>query len=235
MKDPSKLSDKTLSELKQIVADFPYFQIARMLYLKNLAVLDDIRMEVELKKMAAHVPDRMKLFMLLENERYAPVKAKKKDDKFNLIENFLSSTGNDTGTDKLEYESAPSTDYASRLLADEKTPDSPQDKRMSYQELIDSLTGNEIENEKTHTEKVAGTDDNDTKNVNDDFSEPEKTTPSDGSYFTETLAQIYIRQKRYGKALEIIKKLSLKYPEKNIYFADQIRFLEKLIIHTKNK
>jgi hypothetical protein len=25
----------------------------------------------------------------------------------------------------------------------------------------------------------------------------------------------------------------LKYPEKNVYFADQIRFLEKLIINTK--
>jgi len=27
----------------------------------------------------------------------------------------------------------------------------------------------------------------------------------------------------------------LKYPEKNAYFADQIRFLEKLIINTKSK
>ena len=27
------------------------------------------------------------------------------------------------------------------------------------------------------------------------------------------------------KALEIIKKLSLNYPKKNAYFADQIRFL----------
>ena len=32
---------------------------------------------------------------------------------------------------------------------------------------------------------------------------------------------------------EIIKNLNLKYPEKNVYFADQIRFLEKLIINTK--
>ena len=51
--------------------------------------------------------------------------------------------------------------------------------------------------------------------------------------FTETLARIYIKQRRYPKALEIIKKLSLKYPKKNVYFADQIRFLEKLIINTK--
>ena len=56
---------------------------------------------------------------------------------------------------------------------------------------------------------------------------PQQT--SEDSYFTETLAKIYIKQQRYDKALEIIKKLSLKFPKKNTYFADQIRFLEKLI------
>ena len=55
-------------------------------------------------------------------------------------------------------------------------------------------------------------------------------------YFTETLARIYIKQGRYSKALEIIKRLNLIYPKKNAYFADQIRFLEKLIINNnKNK
>jgi hypothetical protein len=51
--------------------------------------------------------------------------------------------------------------------------------------------------------------------------------------FTDTLARIYLKQKRYDRALEIFKGLSLKYPEKNVYFADQIRFLEKLITHIK--
>ena len=62
-------------------------------------------------------------------------------------------------------------------------------------------------------------------------------TPSeeDDSCFTETLAKIYVKQQRYSKALEIIKKLSLKYPKKNAYFADQIRFLEKLIINANSK
>ena len=57
----------------------------------------------------------------------------------------------------------------------------------------------------------------------------------DDSCFTETLAKIYVKQHRYDKALEIIKKLSLNYPKKNAYFADQIRFLEKLIINAKSK
>ena len=57
----------------------------------------------------------------------------------------------------------------------------------------------------------------------------------DESYFTETLAKIYIKQQRYLKAIEIIQRLNLKYPKKNAYFADQIRFLEKLIINNKSK
>lgn len=73
----------------------------------------------------------------------------------------------------------------------------------------------------------------------EDEEEKRKTTPVtdelDDSCFTETLAKIYIKQQRYDKALEIIKKLSLNYPKKNAYFADQIRFLEKLIINAKSK
>ena len=57
----------------------------------------------------------------------------------------------------------------------------------------------------------------------------------DESYFTETLAKIYMNQHRYEKALEIIKKLSLKYPKKSAYFADQIRDLEQMIINAKSK
>jgi predicted Zn-dependent protease len=58
---------------------------------------------------------------------------------------------------------------------------------------------------------------------------------SDNEIFTETLAQIYIKQGKFEQAIEIIKRLSLKYPKKNRYFADQIRFMEKIIINNKNK
>ena len=80
----------------------------------------------------------------------------------------------------------------------------------------------------------------DTEEAEDDEDDDdrEETTVADeltDNCFTETLAKIYIKQHRYEKALEIIKKLSLNYPKKNAYFADQIRFLEKLIINAKSK
>ena len=62
-------------------------------------------------------------------------------------------------------------------------------------------------------------------------SQPQNVT--NDPYFTETLAQIYIKQGKYNKAIEIIRRLSLNVPEKNRYFADQIRFLEKLILNER--
>ncbi|MGY3052720.1 hypothetical protein ACVWYG_000916 [Pedobacter sp. UYEF25] len=44
---------------------------------------------------------------------------------------------------------------------------------------------------------------------------------------TETLAKIYIEQMLYSKAIDTYKKLSLKYPEKSLYFADLIKSIEK--------
>ncbi|MCQ2082957.1 MAG: hypothetical protein MJY58_00455 [Bacteroidaceae bacterium] len=53
--------------------------------------------------------------------------------------------------------------------------------------------------------------------------------------YSETLARIFLKQHRYDRALEIIKSLYLNFPNKSVYFADQIRYLEKLIrINQKN-
>ena len=45
---------------------------------------------------------------------------------------------------------------------------------------------------------------------------------------TETLAQIYIEQRKYDKAIKAYKILILKYPEKNSLFANRIKGIENL-------
>ena len=45
---------------------------------------------------------------------------------------------------------------------------------------------------------------------------------------TETLARVYLEQRKYKKAIQAYKILSLKYPEKSGFFADQIRAIKNL-------
>ena len=45
---------------------------------------------------------------------------------------------------------------------------------------------------------------------------------------TETLAKIYINQKKYNKAIKAYNILGLKYPKKSSFFADQIERIKNL-------
>ena len=150
-----------------------------------------------------------------------------------IIDKFLKdSTTTDESTPgrrKLTVADA-TTDYAVFLLdledaspeKDANAPDNRQAQRNS--ELIDEF----IENKPGRIVL---------QDTPEYMPEPEeqKEETAEEDYFTETLAKIYIKQGRYEKAIEIIRKLHLLYPKKNRYFADQIRFLQKLIINNKNK
>ncbi len=56
-----------------------------------------------------------------------------------------------------------------------------------------------------------------------------KSLAESDELITETLAKIYVQQKKYDKALDAFKKLSLKYPEKSVYFAARIKEIEKYL------
>ncbi len=64
--------------------------------------------------------------------------------------------------------------------------------------------------------------------VENNLNPEEKSAVESDDLITETLAVIYLRQKKYEKAQKAYEKLSLKYPEKSIYFASQIKEIEKL-------
>ena len=51
---------------------------------------------------------------------------------------------------------------------------------------------------------------------------------ADKSLMTETLAKVYLEQKKFSKAIKAYEILSLKYPEKSGFFADQIKGIKKL-------
>ena len=134
--------------------------------------------------------------------------------------------------DKLAVKPAKGT----KALAPEQKEEPNENRTLSLinsflAEVPDDQTVNDELNLSPLTQEYVLTDDN----IGNEETVESEAEELDDSYFTETLAKIYIKQRRYGKALEIIRKLNLKYPKKSIYFADQIRFLEKLVINEKTK
>ena len=156
------------------------------------------------------------------------------DRTLSLIDTFLASLPEEPSAMELPMDVA--TDYTPFLLheGESVSDDVPQ---MKGQDLIDNFIEKSAEEPLLPQLGVKEVAPAPVKNEVSEENEPEdkEEDMKDESYFTETLAKIYVKQQRYSKALEIIKKLNLKYPKKNAYFADQIRFLEKLIINTKSK
>ena len=243
---PEQMDKETLYELRSLLALYPYYQTARLLMLQNLYLLHDPTFDEELRRAAIYISDRKVIFQMIEAAHYKLNTNKKKTttespaDKegnrtITLINNFLDSLPVDKDADKQpKRKPTPAdaaVDYVSYLLEvenEERKEENPADNnQMRGQDLIDNFINNEngkIDLKET-PEFFPQIEENDI------FAEKE----GEESYFTETLARIYIKQGRYSKALEIIKRLNLNYPKKNAYFADQIRFLEKLIINNKYK
>ena len=224
--NPKDLNRDTLYELRLLVGRFPYFDAARLLMLKNLYILHDIEFGKELRKAALYLKNRRVLFELMEGYGApVPEDAMEEDPAIDrtmtLIDAFLDTLPKDKFS--LEAEGAAAVDYVSAYLKEpEESNDVP---KLRGQELIDDFLS--AGNEKI-TLQLRNENEVETNAIQEDEA-PEN------SFFTETLAAIYIKQGKYDKALEIIRRLCLEYPNKNRYFADQIRFLEKLVKHTKRK
>jgi hypothetical protein len=221
---PELLNRDTLYQLRTALTRYPYCQTIRLAYLKNLHVLHDEYFGAELRKAALYVGDRSALFYLIEGDNYAlwaGTSAAGADQTIKLIDAFLSQSqplGETPITlDTIEY----AADYTAYLPNEEASADEP---KLRGHELIDSF----IEKAKDQPLRIKPIEEA------SPFEEAPPGAAVEESCFTETLAKIYIKQKKYARALEIIKKLSVKNPEKNAYFADQIRFLEKLITNTKS-
>ena len=241
---PERMDRDSLYELRSMLALYPYFQTARLLMLQNLYLLHDPTFDEELRRAAVYITDRKALFNLVEAAHYrlqntqntqnTPSNQNTQNDSsrtMSLIDTFLDSIPEENTTDEEKKKRRPTpadatVDYVAYLLENEITggllSEGPQ---MHGQDLIDHFL--EEEKGRILLHEVQDEEPTDTPVV-----EVEEE-PAEEEYFTETLARIYIKQGRYQKALDIIQRLSSSYPEKNAYFADQIRFLEKLIINSK--
>lgn len=152
------------------------------------------------------------------------------------IDNFLDRFGSPVATPVDSagvVPVAPAVDYAATILAE--VPDGPE--VPSPDGIADSVEtpGTADATDMAIAQFLGGTTPPKERNeaepkrrsVHDERTRRDPETPA----LTESLAKIMVKNGNYRKALEIITQLNLKNPEKSIYFADQIRFLRKLILN----
>ena len=248
LKEEKEFDNDALFQLKQLVERFPYFQTAKLMLLKNMKDEQHPDFFSVLKDASVVCSDREKLFYYLNDKRFARF-FPKQDSEINtindrtesLLASFLDSIEksdteydiNSEAEERLESDSIISTDYLAYLehINPREKPEehANESKPMQHQQLVDSFL------EKTSEGGVLFSNNRGEEKSSRDSTQDVDSLLDDDTFLTETLAQVYIKQKKYEQALTIIKRLSLNFPKKSIYFADQIRFLEYLILNDKNK
>ena len=154
-----------------------------------------------------------------EKKTHEPI-PKKKTKTTSKKENTTPNRKKNTTKDRplrIEKKKAKHT-FLDWLDQDEKPSITLSKSKGAQWEVIDSFIEN---NPKISSSKEISP----AKNIN----LAKKQTFDKEELMTETLAKILVQQKKYNKAVKAYKILSLKYPEKNTFFASQINEIKRLI------
>jgi hypothetical protein len=222
-KNKTEIQHLKAAELKSIVEEFPYFQAARTLYLKELKSQDSFKYNHELKTTAAYTSDRSVLFNYIVsfNVKHQELTEKNtattSDGVLNKVEDNLeigkplpfSSTENHSFNQWLQLS-------PKKVII--RSREKPTQQTTRKEDLIDKFIQN--------SPKISPLE----KGIK--FTVPVSKNKYDVALMTETLAKVYLEQKKYENAMQAYKILSLKYPEKSGFFADQIKRIQIL---QKNK
>lgn len=229
MGEPDLIGKADLTDLQEFVKEYPYSSVFRMLYLVGLHNCQDVKYANELKSAAFYVSERQLLFQLL-NKKKESVNAAQPSEAV-VEEKVIASEPTVTKVNEsvrhsqvfdIEAYLADKPDLPKASTGDEKKADLPMKNQSIIDKFLEASDKNDIHvkmDKKAENLSIVPREE-------ESKQEPEEC-------FTETLARIYIKQHKFDKAIKIFRRLSLKYPEKSVYFADQIRFFEKLIQNYK--
>ncbi len=239
--------EKILSEGKtpnkqwidEMSRQYPYFTLPLLLQLKHGS--DDDAMQ----RLAVMSPDRRDLAIVLGKApaafaHFYPTEEASQPDAEEAIDIFLNSFAGGSNQKEIDALSNaifnPTPDYADILAAQHDETTATTDKEDA---LIDSFIAHSRRQEQ---EAIASNPQVEHHIEQEEVAQVahdavEESTQNDSSMLSESLAKMYIARKKYSKALEIIESINLNFPEKSIYFADQIRFLRKIVLNQniKNK
>jgi len=251
---PETINEKQTIALENVVLQFPYFQAARALHLKGLFNQESFRYNYELKKTAAYTTDRSILFEFITSDNFTAIQQEKIDEiqrslldiEVHYMEEVIVLPEIETTVspeETLTVESSKETSEE-KLEIGKPLPFTPTE-RHSFQEWLQLTKISPIIRE--NEEKIIQNDPEKQKKLEiiDKFIEanpkiaPVKETtkpPANISksveepthLMTETLAKVYLEQKKYTKAIQAYEILILKYPEKSYLFANRIEDIKIL-------
>ena len=217
LENPKNIQQTNTAELKSVIENYPYFQSARALYLKGLKNQESFKYNNELKVTAAYTKDRSILFNFITDKNFeiklnkSSASVKENDSKQEELspEKPLSFSTSDT----YSFNEWLQLSSFKPIIRDEKVEKPKEEKTRLIDKFIKS------------NPKITPVDKNSTIEV--------KTTDNSDStsLMTETLAKVYLAQKKYDNAIKAYQILSLKYPEKSGFFADQIKRIQILQKH----
>ena len=233
IRQPESLDSQSLEHLRSIVDKYPYYHAARILLLRTLYQMHDPSFDEQLRKAAIYVPARRTLFQMFQAPSLKPESPTKRTARAEHAEEGSQRTESliDSFLDTIpqQHHNTPrivdaTVDYMAYLMQMESGAGNSNTPRMAGQDYIDDFL---IKNEGRF-------DLEDLPEEETPHNIPETKNDTGTGVLTEAMARIYIKQGKYDKAIEIIRRISLKYPKKNRDFAAQIRFLEKLIINQQS-
>ncbi len=217
VKNPEEIKPRWIPELSEFLREYPYSQTFRMLYLKALKNAGDFRYESERSHVSVYIVDRVVLADLMDRVPQHRFSEEGKQKSLDVNQTELKSET----TPKKNVAVSPITDIMAEL--EQMQPVSVQPKKKSSsrrQGLIDNF----LEESKGKSVEIKVKQEPESQTVED-------RTEGQGNeqFYTETLAKIYVKQKKYDQAVKIFKRLMTKNSEKSVYFAAQVRFFERLM------
>lgn len=241
---PQNINEKQTQNLESILQEFPFFQSARALYLKGLFNQESYRYNYELKKTAAHTQDRTILFDFITSDEFTTLQKSNIEEQDEIISNINLNEFEFIEVDTQPIESENSTKIEEELEIGKPLQFESREKH-SFSEWLqltqfapidrnEDEINEEIEKEKNKkfdlidkfiesNPKISPTKENTSAPSN-----IAKSTEEPTHLMTETLAKIYLEQKKYQRAIQAYEILILKYPEKSSFFADRIENIKKI-------
>ena len=208
-------NDKVLLEnIGNVLNQYPNFQLLRVLYLKSIKSQNSKDFDKALSHASISTYDRELLYEFLDTD-IIPNKTKEEQIDNKVNENIKEES----------------------IIKNDSTKDISFTKEMEFYKWFSYIKSNKTLNESNEVEEKFALIDNfliNKKRMNTDRNFlntedlSEKSLVSNDELMTETLAKVLMKQKKYDKALEAYQILGLKYPEKNSFFANQIKKIRKL-------